>query len=245
MPNKRVEAGRRQKGGVVRSAKTTSTPNRAFYVIIVAIAVIGITALTYVSTRPNAATSVSPYDSTLPKVQSQGYVMGSPSARLEVVEFGDFECPGCARFSVLTEPDIRKHFVDSGKIRWRFIDFPLDIHKNTWSASRAAACADEQGKFWPFHDALYNSQDEWNGEATNDPDKFMKQLGRQLGLNGAQFDGCVDSKKYQAKIQAHYAIAMARKVQQTPTFYVGGKQIAGAVTYDEFAKDLRDALAGR
>jgi protein-disulfide isomerase len=228
---------------VVKSTKKSSPASRAFYLILGVIAVGGIAALTYESTRPKNLANASPIDTTLPPVHSEGYVIGSPTAPIEITEFGDFECPACGRFAVLTEPDIRKNFVDAGKVRWRFIDFPLGVHRNTWQASRAAACADEQGKFWPFHDLLYQTQDQWNGEVTSSPDKLMKQYARQLGLNGPQFDQCVDSKKYQAKIQAHYELATQRQVNQTPTFYIGQQQIAGAVPYDEFAKYINDALA--
>ena len=227
---------------MVKGTKKSSN-NRFFFLGIGVLAIAGIAALTYAANKPKNLANASPIDTTLPPVKSTGYVLGSATAPVEVTEFGDFECPACGRFAVLTEPDIRKNFVDSGKVRWRFIDFPLNVHKNTWNASRAAACADEQGKFWPFHDLLYESQDQWNGEATDSPDKFMKQYARQLGLNTSQFDQCVDSKKYQAKIQAHYQLAMDRQVNQTPTFYIGQQQIAGAVPYDEFAKDLNDALA--
>jgi protein-disulfide isomerase len=243
MANKRVEAGRGRKPGVVKTAKKSSPANRAFYLLIAVVAIVGIAALTYASTRTKTETNASPIDTTLPPVKSEGYLLGNPSAPVEVTEFGDFECPACGRFAVLTEPDVRKNFVDAGKIRWRFIDFPLGMHKNTWNASRAAACADEQGKFWPFHDLLYQSQDQWNGEATDNPDKFMKQYARQLGLNGAQFDQCVDSKKYQAKIQAHYQIAMERKINSTPTFYIGSQEVAQALPYDQMAKYIDDALA--
>ena len=243
MASKRVEPGRGRKSGVVKSSKTSSTSTRAFYLIIAAIAVAGVAALTYLSTRPKNVATVSQIDTTLPKVESHGYVMGSPNAPLEVTEFGDFECPACGSFAVLTEPEIRKRFVDAGQIRWRFIDDPLPMHQNTWQASRAAACADEQGKFWPFHDLLYQTQDQWNSEATSDPDKFMKQYARQLGLNAQQFDQCVDSRKYQAKIQAHAALAEQRKVMQTPTFYIGTLEVAGALPYDAIAKNITEELA--
>lgn len=243
MASKRVEPGRGRKSGVVKSSKTSSTSTRAFYLIIAAIAVAGVAALTYLSTRPKNVATVTQIDTTLPKVESHGYVMGSPNAPLEVTEFGDFECPACGSFAVLTEPEIRKRFVDAGQIRWRFIDDPLPMHQNTWQASRAAACADEQGKFWPFHDLLYQTQDQWNSEATSDPDKFMKQYARQLGLNAQQFDQCVDSRKYQAKIQAHAALAEQRKVMQTPTFYIGTLEVAGALPYDAIAKNITEELA--
>jgi protein-disulfide isomerase len=243
MANKRVETGRGRKPGVVRTSKKASTSNRAFYLIVAAIAIGGIAALTYASTRSSAQVNASPVDTTLPSVKSEGYVMGSPTAPVEVTEFGDFECPACGRFAVITEPDVRKNFIDAGKIRWRFIDYPLSMHRNTWQASRAAACADEQGKFWPFHDLLYQNQDRWNTEATSNPDKVMKGYGRQLGLNTQQFDQCVDSKKYQAKIQAHLALAEKRKVGSTPTFVIGDQQVASALPYDQFKGFVDSALA--
>jgi protein-disulfide isomerase len=242
MAQKRVEPGRGRKPGVVTPAKASSS-NRAFYILIVAVAIAGIAGLTYQSTRSKESPAATQIDSSLPPVNSSGYTIGNGSAPLEVTEFGDFECPACGNFATLTEPDIRKRYVSTGKVLWRFVDFPLSGHRNTWQASRAAACADEQGKFWEFHDALYQTQDQWNGEATGNPDKYMKQLGKQLGLSTNQFDQCVDSKKMQAKVQAHYALAVARKVSQTPTFVIGDKQVPGALSFDQFAKLLDVALA--
>lgn len=242
MANKRVETRGGRKPGAVKSART-STSNRAFYLLIGGVAVLGVAALTYQSTRGSEAVPSSPIDSSLPPVSSSGYTIGSPTAPIEVTEFGDFECPACGRFAELTEPDIRKNYVNTGKVRLRFIDYPLPMHRNTWQASRAAACADEQGKFWEFHDALYSTQDEWNGEATSNPEKFFKQLGERLGLDNAKFDACVDDKHTQAKIQAHYALAMQRQVNSTPTFIIGDSQIANAMSYDEFSKKLDAAIA--
>lgn len=243
MANKKVETGKGRKPGVVKASKKSSTTNRAFYVLIAAIAVVGIAALSYVSTRPQAGAVASRIDSTLPPVQSAGYVVGSPTARLEVVEFGDFECPQCGKFATLSEPDIRTRLVNTGMIRFRFIDYPLEMHANTWNASRAAACADEQGKFWEMHDAIFANQDRWDGTATNNPDKVLKGLAADIGLNKDQFNQCVDTKKMQAKIQAHYQLARARNLGGTPTFIVGDKQIAAFLSYDQFKQMVDDALA--
>jgi len=244
MANKRVDAPGR-KSGVVKSSKKTSASNRAFYLLAGGMAVLGIVALTYSSTRPKGVATASPVDTTLPKVQSEGYVIGSPTAKLEVVEFGDFECPQCSRFATLTEFDVRKRLVDPGTIRYRYIDYPLPMHPNTWNASRAAACADEQGKFWEMHDAIFANQDRWNGIATDSPDKILKQLASQIaGIKNNEFNQCVDTKKTQAKIQAHLRIAEARQVSATPTFIFGGdKQFAGFLAYDEFKKFVDDAIA--
>jgi len=206
--------------------------------------VAGIVALTYQSTRPKGVAIASRVDTTLPPVQSEGYALGNPAAPVEVVEFGDFECPQCGRFATLTEPDVRTRLINTGTVRYRYIDYPLPMHGNTWNASRAAACADEQGKFWEMHDAIYANQDRWNTEATNKPDKLLKQIGAQIsGINAGQFNTCVDTRKTQAKIQAHLKIAEARHIAATPTFiFASDKQIEGFVTYDQF-KQLAEQVA--
>jgi len=225
-----------------RQAQPTKNSTRIFYLALAVVAVAGIGALSWMAKRP-AARDASPFDSTLPKVQSNGYVIGSPSAPIEVIEFGDFECPQCARFASLTEPDVRSRLVDKGVVRFRFIDFPLSMHRNTWQASRAAACADEQGKFWQMHDALFQAQDQWNGEATSSPNDVFKSLAKQTGLNQRQFDQCVDTKKTQAKVQAHEELAIQQHINATPSFIIGGKIQEGAVTYDEFKSLVDAALA--
>src|SRR5215510_2036321 len=242
MAQKRVDAGRGRNPGVVKASKQSSASNRAFYLIIAVIAVVGIGALTYQTTRPKAAELATPFDTTLPSVKSSGYVMGSPTAPVEVTEFGDFECPQCGRFATLTEPDVRQRLVNAGQVRFRYVDFPLDMHRNTWNASRAAACADEQGKFWEMHDAIFANQDRWDGNATDNPDKVLKQVAAQIGLNTDQFNSCIDTKKTQAKVQAHYQLAMANHIDATPTFIFGDKKLTGALTYDDFKK-LTDEMA--
>jgi protein-disulfide isomerase len=220
----------------------TKNSTRIFYLALAVVAVAGIGALSYMSRRP-ADREVSPIDSTLPKVQSNGYLMGSAAAPLEVIEFGDFECPSCARFATLTEPDVRARLVDKGIIRFRFIDFPLAMHRNTWPASRAAACADEQGTFWEMHDPLFETPDQWNSEATSNPNAVFKQLAGKIGLNQQQFDQCVDSKKTQAKIQAHEELAVRQHIAATPSFIIGGKIVEGPRPYDEFKAIVDSALA--
>jgi protein-disulfide isomerase len=245
MANKRVVAQPGRKSGVVKQTKKSSTSNRAFYLIAGAVGILGIGALTYQTTRAKGVAVASPVDTTLPPVKSEGYVLGSPTAKVEVVEFGDFECPQCGRFATLTEPDVRSRLINTGVVRYRYIDYPLPMHGNTWNASRAAACADEQGKFWEMHDAIYANQDRWDTQATNKPDKLLKQIGGQIaGINADQFNQCVDTKKTQAKIQAHLKLAEARQVGGTPTFIFGGdKQIGSFLTYDQFKQYVDQAAA--
>jgi protein-disulfide isomerase len=235
-----VETGRGRKAGVVKSAKKPA--NRAFFLILGIVAVAGIAALTWMSTRPKQTTTIA-FDSTLPKVESQGYVTGSSSAPLEVTEFGDFECPQCGRFASLTEPDVRSRLVATGQIRWRYIDYPLEMHRNTWNASIAAACADEQGKFWEMHDAIYAAQDRWDGQATSNPNKVLKEIGAPLVGNKDQFNACIDDQKTKPKVQAHWKLATDRKLPGTPTFLIGDQQISEFLTYDQFKKIVDEQIA--
>jgi protein-disulfide isomerase len=228
---------------VVTSSKTGS--KKGFYVLIAFVAIAGIAGLSYMSTRSKSAPPIV-LDPSLPAVTSQGYVVGSPSAPLEVIEFGDYECPGCGRFAELTEPDVRSQLVNTGKIRFRFIDYPLvNIHRNTLNAAVAAACADEQGQFWPMHDLIFSKQDEWNGEATSNPDKFLKSYARSVpGIDPAKFDQCVDTRRTLGKVQSHLKLAEARQMAGTPTFIIGNKQY-GLIGMDEFTKAVNEALAAQ
>jgi protein-disulfide isomerase len=182
-------------------------------------------------------------DSSVTLVPNQGHAIGSDSAPLEVVEFADFECPACGSFATLAEPDVRARLVNTGKIRFRFIDFPLTIHRNTRTAHGAAWCAGEQGKFWEMHDLIFQNQDRWNGEATRNPTSALANLARQLGLNMAQYDSCMSTGKYNGQIQANVDEGIRRQIQSTPTFIIGPRKIANALPYDAFKRQVDEVLA--
>ena len=174
--------------------------------------------------------------------QARGYVFGDTTAPVQIIEFADFECPACGQFATLTEPDVRSRLVQTKQAYVRFFDYPLPMHRNTWDASHAAACADEQGKFWPMHDTLFANQDRWNGEATSRPKSLFMGYARELGLNEGQFEKCWDDRKYQSRIASNRAEAERRQVLQTPSFIIGNKLIAGALGYDEIKKLVTDAI---
>jgi protein-disulfide isomerase len=206
-----------------------------------AVAVLGIVALSWSATRPKVtATGIDP---TLPALKAEGYLLGSATAPVEVIEFADFECPGCGQFATLTEPDIRARLVNTGKIRMRYMDYPLPMHKNTWDASLAAACANEQGKFWEMHDLIFQNQDKWNGEATGRPRGPLRDLAQILQLDMTKYGTCMDAEKYRAQIQANLQEAERRQVTQTPTFIIGDKLIPGAIPFDMFNKLVDAELA--
>ncbi|MEO8561216.1 MAG: DsbA family protein [bacterium] len=216
-------------------------PGRGFWLSLGLVAVLGLGALGYVASKPKVTSTA--VDPTLPKLKAEGYLLGSPNAPIEVIEFADFECPGCGQFANLTEPDVRTNLVNTGKVRIRFMDYPLPMHRNTWDASLAAACANEQGKFWEMHDMLFANQDRWNGEATSKPRPIIAEMAKGLGLDMTKYGSCMDNETQRAKVQSHLLEAQRRNVTQTPTFIVGDVMVPGALPYDSFKKLVDDAMA--
>ena len=228
------------KGG--GQAQSGGGGKRWFYILLAVLLIAGIGTLSYMTTRPPAM-SVWQRDSSVALVPNQGHVIGSESAPLEVVEFADFECPACGSFATLAEPDVRARLVNTGIIRFRFMDFPLSMHRNTRPAHGAAWCAGEQGKFWEMHDIIFQNQDRWNGEATTRPEVVLTELARQIGLNIPQFDSCLKTGKYVGQIQANFDEATRRNVISTPTFFIGNRKVATALPYDQFKKHVDEVLA--
>jgi protein-disulfide isomerase len=223
------------------TAAKRSGPGRGFWLALGLAVVLGVAVLGYLVNRPKVtATTIDP---NLPPMKAEGYVLGSPTAPVEVIEFADFECPGCGQFATLTEPDVRTRLVNTGQVRMRFIDYPLPMHRNTWDASLAAACANDQGKFWELHDVIFMNQDRWNGEATSRPRSVLADLAKGVGLDMDKYDDCMKADTHRAKIQAHLQEAERRQVTQTPTFIIGGRMIPGAIAYDTFKKLVDEELA--
>ena len=167
--------------------------------------------------------------------KAQGYTMGSPDAKVEIVEFADFECPACGNFAVVTEPDVRKNLVATGLVRYTFYDFPLlNAHVNTIPASMSAACANDQGKFWEMHDAIFMGQIEWNGIATTNPRKVLTGYAEKLGIDMGKWNACMDANTHAERIRANYALGMTKQVGGTPTFFIDGRLLQmRSNSYDE------------
>jgi protein-disulfide isomerase len=217
--------------------------NRQFAGALVAVALVGVAALGYVLTHRGPTVII--VDPQIPAGAAEGHLMGNPNAPVQVLEFGDFECPGCGTFATLTEPDVRSRLINTGVVGFRFYDFPLSQHKNTFTAHLAAACADDQQKFWEMHDRIYAGQDEWSDlvlPSMTDPLSIFKRYAKELGLDVKSWESCVTTQKYTAKIKGNQAEGVRRNVQTTPTLVIGNKQVNG-VTYDQFKQLVDDALA--
>ena len=220
----------------VREARASNRP-KAFLWILGVIALVGVAALGYVATRPKSRSAEArDVADTTNAGPAQGYVLGKVDAPVKILEYADFECPSCGGWATVTEPDVRTRIINAGLASLTYYDFPLQQHRNTLAASNAAACADEQGKFWQMHDRLFQAQDEWNGEATEQPKPFFKRYAAEVGLDVAKWEACYDGRKYQKRIAANLADGLRRGVNSTPTFVIGSKMYPGMRTYDEMKK---------
>lgn len=225
----------------VAKARPANRP-KAFFWLLGLIALIGVAALGYVATKPKSSSVQSTETAdTTNAGPSQGYLIGKVDAPVKIVEFADFECPSCGGWATVTEPDVRTRIINAGLANLTFYDFPLTQHRNTLAASNAAACADEQQKFWPMHDRLFQAQDEWNGEATDAPKAFFKRYATEAGLDVAKWESCFDARKYQKRISANLAEGLRRGVNSTPTFIIGNRSYPGMRSYDEL-KGIVDSL---
>ena len=220
-----------RRGNVVRNA---STRPKSFYPVLIVVAVVGASILAYLVSRKPEAPAATPLKiDPATAGPAQGYLIGSPDAPVRIQEFADFECPACGRFATITEPDVRKRIIEPGLASLTYYDFPLPQHLNSQPASNAAACADDQGKFWPMHDQLFASQDQWNTQATDNPKPMFMSYAGRIGLDAKKFESCFDARTHQKRIEANFAEGERHKVNSTPTFVIGNQSYANAMSYDE------------
>ncbi len=223
------------------SSAGSKSNNRTFLTILGIVAAGFLGFIVYQANKPGPTARV--LDPGTPLPEATGYVLGNADAPVTVLEFADFECPACGQFFTLTEPDVRTRLIETGQIVYKFFDYPLPMHKNTWPASHAAACANEQGKFWEMHDALFNTQDKWSGLATSRPKGILKGLAEQIGLDVGQWESCYDSEKYLESITANLREGERLLVGSTPTFVIGKRMVPGSISYDRFKAYVDSALA--
>jgi protein-disulfide isomerase len=170
----------------------------------------------------------------------RGVVIGSDSAPVELMEFSDFECPWCARYAVLQMPDIRQRLVPSGRLRVRFVHYPLNIHQKSPWAHLAAACANEQGRFWAMADLIFENQDEWVENAN--PTSLLEGYAQRAGLDMGRYRSCVSERRPWGQVLADKHLGDSLGVTGTPTFYVNGHLLPDAPSADRVAQ-IVDSIA--
>ena len=171
---------------------------------------------------------------------------GSPSAKVTVVEVSDYHCPYCRRHMQQTAPQLEADFIAPGKVRYVFIDYPIEqLHPEAFKAHEAANCAGDQGKFWEMHNKLFE-------QPTRDLGLLVSQA-ESLGLDSAKLRACLDSGKYAKPVRESVARMQQLGVDSTPTFLLGVtpaagqpmkivKVVKGAVPFGEFKKAIDAVL---
>ena len=171
--------------------------------------------------------------------------LGRVDAPVTIVEFSDYQCPFCQRFFATTLPELKKDYIETGKVRYVFRDFPLEMHAQARKAAEAAHCAGEQGKYWEMHDVLFQNQ-----RALAPPQ--LADHARLVGVDGATFDACLSSGRQAARVDRGLADGAAAGVQGTPGFVIGrttsgdvveGTPIRGAQPLERFRQIIDHLLA--
>ncbi len=167
-------------------------------------------------------------------------VKGDLSAPITIIEFSDFQCPYCAKFYTDTLPQLEQEYIDTGKVKIVYRDFPLtNIHPLATPAALAAECANEQDKFWEYHNILFEKQDEW----VNIGEDKLKEYATEIGLNEEQFNSCLDSEKYKDEVLADLDDGASAGVTGTPAFFVNGRMLSGAQPLSAFQSIIEEELA--
>ncbi|MDX2169717.1 MAG: DsbA family protein [Deltaproteobacteria bacterium] len=161
-------------------------------------------------------------------------VKGPANAPITIIEFSDYECPFCKK----VEPTVQQVLKQYGdKIRFAYRNYPLPFHQSARPAAVAALCANEQGKFWPYHDKLVAASDL---SAAN-----LQQMASDVGIDRKKFDECVKSEKFAAVIDADLKAGQEAGVNGTPAFFINGRMLDGAQPFEKFQEIIEEELAAK
>jgi protein-disulfide isomerase len=223
----------------------TPPPSRSslapFYLVIGVIALVGIGILAYSTLHRSAKGADQPMNVAATQqelARLPGIAMGREDAPVVIYEFADFQCPHCADWASLVEPLIRDRLVKPGLVRYVFYDFPLGGgFRHSFLAARGARCANDQGKFWEYHDLLFGRQASWTG--LEDPSDFFVDLASQAGLDTGTFEQCLRSDKYQREVSLSRELGESLNVTGTPTLFVNGERLPGIPDFSELEQIVK------
>jgi protein-disulfide isomerase len=166
--------------------------------------------------------------------------LGPASASVTIVEYASMTCPHCAAFDEAVFPKIKSAYIDTGKVRYVFREFPLDIKAAAGSMLARCIAKDDAGKYFAVVDMLFRQQNEW---VTKNTTETLTRIGKQAGLSQQAVEACLKDQSLLDKIAADqkYASEML-KVDSTPTFFINGEKIKGETTFEEFSKRIDSLL---
>ena len=194
-----------------------------FYIMILAVAVIGAGVVLYAIRGGTPA--MEPVElgelnnAELIELAQPAHVFGDPEAPMTIMEFADYQCNACMRFAVMVKPEVDAAYISTGRAKLVLHDFPIiSIHPHAFLAARAARCAGDQERYPEYHDLIFGTQNEWfeMPSATG----HFKELAEQLGLDARTFNDCLDSDRHAEVVTANLRLGEAFQVTSTPTLFV-------------------------
>lgn len=206
----------------------------------------GVKATTQPATAPTAAAPTAPTPSAPSKVnivlKDTDHIRGDKNAPVVLVEYSDLECPFCKQF----HPEMKQLLQEyAGKVAWVYRDFPLSFHQNAQKEAEASECVNKLGgndAFWSFIDKIYERT---TSNGTGFALTALGPLAKEVGVSQTKFQSCLDSGEFTAKVQADEQEGTAFGVQGTPTTFVNGTAVEGAVPYDQLKAAVDQALAAK
>jgi len=183
--------------------------------------------------------------SSLVNLENGSHPLGSESASVTIVEFGDYQCEACYAWFHNTRDTLIDNYIETGKAKLVFVDLPF-LGRDSPKAAQASYCAEDQGQYWEYHTMLYTFQDGHPDSGWADRDR-LNSFAFSLDMNMDEFDDCMDSSKYQKRVKANYDEAVKNDVQSTPTFIIISedgkkKQFSGAQPYSVFSATIESML---
>jgi protein-disulfide isomerase len=177
------------------------------------------------------------------KLASGWFSLGRDDAPITLVEFTDYQCPYCRKFHTDTFAELKKSYIDTGKVRFISRDLPLDFHPNAQKAAEAARCAGDQKKYWQLRDSMISNSADLSQDA-------ILKLAQSDSLDMSSFRACLDADRYKAEIQRDAADAGSLGISGTPSFVIGktssgtleGDRVVGAVPLSVFDSEIRKFL---
>lgn len=214
----------------------------------IAVAAIAIAAMLIWVNRPSDDSASLDID--YASIPQDGHVLGNPDAPVTLVEYADYQCPACGQFARESLPQVIRDYVESGQVKVEFRVYPFlggqdlnDPNNESVNAAMAAECARDQGKFWEYNHALFESQ---NGENKGGFSiENLQNVADDVGLDRTQFDACLESGEHRADVIASYDEAVAAGVNSTPTLILNGVTVAYTTSgYERLQEQIDAAIAG-
>ena len=169
--------------------------------------------------------------------------LGRKDAPVTIVQYASMTCPYCRQFQIETFPVLKKEYIDTGKVRLVFRDFLNTNHPEAGIAAMAAECADDQGKYWEYHDKLFQEQDRRGHDVVRFRANDLKRWATEIGVEPKQFNQCFDSAKYKNETEKDFSDALGVGLNGTPVFFINGRALFCAYPFADFKRVIDEEFA--